>query len=73
MHFASLCFLDLYAQNETKAHVPRVALQWQIPAGCFIRRTRTQVIAGTFTVHQGGNPAYNVNTASTNAGMASNG
>lgn len=64
--------LDLYAQNETEPCVPRVELQWQVPAGCFIRRTRTQVIAGTFTVHQGGNPAYNMNTASANTGKVSN-
>ncbi|PSN38016.1 hypothetical protein C0J52_19286 [Blattella germanica] len=38
---------------------------WQLPAGCYFRRTRTQVIAGSFTVHQGSIPAYDVTSTNT--------
>jgi hypothetical protein len=64
--FGQFRVLIINVEQGTKRHV---SLQWQLPAGCFIRRTRTQVIAGTFTVHQGGIPAYNDNSASTNTGM----
>jgi hypothetical protein len=67
--FALLCFIYLSAEQETEFCIQ---LQWQLPAGCFIRRTRTQVIAGTFMVHRGGIPAYDVNSASINTGRASN-
>jgi hypothetical protein len=67
--FALLCFIYLSTEQETEFCIQ---LQWQLPAGCFIRHTRTQVIAGTFTVHRGGMPAYDVNSANSNTGKASN-
>jgi hypothetical protein len=69
-HFALLCFIYLNTEQEIEFYIQ---LQWQLPAGCFIRRTRTQVIAGTFTVHRGGIPAYDVNSANINTGIVSNG
>jgi hypothetical protein len=66
--FALIYFIYLSAEQKTEFYI---RLQWQPPAGCFIRRTRTQVIAGTFTLHRGSVPAYDVNSASINTGKAS--